>query len=157
MLIVNNDQLCRASIVSLEERCHYCSKTLAAYPLIMSDDAKQTVYHVTCALELATDLMVDLYTFFSPPAPYPQLFVLTAPEAVSSSMPHSERVQTEGVAHAVNEYRSNQKGPLESSLPGEYPRSLPHGASGSHQATKGATSGDDPRLGALVSGGERQD
>jgi hypothetical protein len=71
MLIVNNDQLRLAGIVSLEERCNYCSKTLAAYPLIMGDDAKQTVYHVTCALELATDLMVDLYTFFSPPAPYP--------------------------------------------------------------------------------------
>jgi hypothetical protein len=81
MLIVNDDQLHLTGIVSLEERCSYCSKTLAAYPLIMSDDAAQIVYHVTCALELATDLMVDLYTFFSPPAPYPQLFVLTAPEA----------------------------------------------------------------------------
>src|SRR6266516_639914 len=92
MLIVNNDQLCRASIVSLEERCHYCSKTLAAYPLIMSDDAKQTVYHVTCALELATDLRVDLYTFFSPPAPYPSLFVLTLPEskAAPQSSPPGE-------------------------------------------------------------------
>jgi len=56
----------------------------------MSDDAKQTVYHVTCALELATDIMVDLYTFFSPPAPYPQLFVLTAPDATSHAS--SERV-----------------------------------------------------------------
>jgi len=53
------------------------------YPLIMSDDADQTVYHVTCALELATESMVDLYTFFSPPAPYNRLFVLTAPEAAS--------------------------------------------------------------------------
>ena len=92
MLIVNDDQLRLAGIASLEEQCTYCSKRLAAYPLIMSDDAKQTVYHVTCALELATDLMVDLYTFFSPPAPYPSLFVLTAPEAVSARMPHSERV-----------------------------------------------------------------
>ena len=65
MFIVNNDQLRLAGIVSLEERCNYSSKTLAAYPLIMGDDAKQTVYHVTCALELATDLLVDLYTFFS--------------------------------------------------------------------------------------------
>jgi hypothetical protein len=79
MLIVNHDHLRRASIVSLEERCTYCSKTLAAYPLIMSDDAKQTVYHVTCALELATDLIVDLYTFFSPPPPYQPLYVLTVP------------------------------------------------------------------------------
>ncbi|HVB72751.1 MAG TPA: hypothetical protein VNE38_04270 [Ktedonobacteraceae bacterium] len=104
MLIVNNNQLRRASIVNLEERCTYCSKTLATYPLIMGNDAKQTVYHVTCALELATDLLVDLYTFFSPPAPYPQLFVLTASETVSRIMPHSEKVQREGVTHAVNEY-----------------------------------------------------
>jgi hypothetical protein len=92
MLIVNDDQLCLAGIASLEERCSYCSKTLAVYPLVMSDDAKQTVYHVTCALELATDLMVDLYTFFSPPAPYSPLFVLTAPETASNMMPRGKRV-----------------------------------------------------------------
>jgi hypothetical protein len=63
VLIVNQDQLHLAGIASLEQQCHYCSKALAAYPLVMSDDAKQTVYHVTCALELATDLMADLYTF----------------------------------------------------------------------------------------------
>src|SRR6266566_6774400 len=97
MLIVNDDQLRRASIVSLEERCHYCSKTLAAYPLIMSDDAAQTVYHVTCALELATDIMVDLFTFFNPPPPYDRLYVLTAPEAASLTMPRGERAQMEGV------------------------------------------------------------
>jgi hypothetical protein len=78
MLIVNHDHLRLAGIVSLEERCPYCSKTLAAYPLIMSDDAKQTVYHVTCALELATDIIVDVDTFFRPPAPYVRLFTLTA-------------------------------------------------------------------------------
>ncbi len=92
MLIVNHDQLRRASIASLEERCTYCSKRLAAYPLIMTDNADQTVYHVTCALELAIDLMVDLYTFFNPPAPYPQLFVLTAPDAASAMTPRGERV-----------------------------------------------------------------
>jgi hypothetical protein len=77
MLIVNDDHLHRVSIVSLEERCPYCSKTLAAYPLIMSDDANQTVYHIACALELTTDLVVDLYSFFRPPAPYVRLFTLT--------------------------------------------------------------------------------
>ncbi len=77
MLLVNDDHLRLAGIVDLEERCTYCSKTLAAYPLIMSDDAKQTVYHVTCALELATDIIVDVDTFFSPPAPYARLFTLT--------------------------------------------------------------------------------
>lgn len=40
-----------------------------------------TVYHVTCALELATDLLVDLATFFSPPVPYQPLYALTLPEA----------------------------------------------------------------------------
>jgi hypothetical protein len=35
------------------------------------------VSHVTCALELATDLLVDLATFFHPPAPYPPFYVLT--------------------------------------------------------------------------------
>lgn len=104
MLIVNDDHLHLAGVASLEDRCVYCSKRLAAYPLIMSDDAKQTIYHVTCALELATDLMVDLYTFFSPPAPYPPLFVLTALEAVSRKMPRCERAQTEGGIYAVNEY-----------------------------------------------------
>ena len=79
MLIVNDDQLRLAGVTSLEERCIYCSKTLAAYPLILSDDTDQTVYHVTCALELASDLLADVFTFFCPPAPYPPLFVLTAP------------------------------------------------------------------------------
>ena len=91
MLIVNRDQLRLAGIASLEQRCAYCSKAFTAYPLIMSDDAKQTVYHVTCALELATDLMVDLYTFFSPPAPYPPLFVLTTLDAASAMMACGER------------------------------------------------------------------
>src|SRR5258708_7953188 len=83
MLIVNDEQRLLAGVLSLEERCKYCSKAFAEYPFIQSDDADQTVYHVTCALELATESMVDLYTFFSPPAPYNRLFVLTAPEAAS--------------------------------------------------------------------------
>lgn len=80
MLIVNEDQLRAAGIASLEKRCKYCSRPLATYPLIMCDDADQTVYHVTCALELASDLLADLFTFFSPPSPYPPLFVLTPPQ-----------------------------------------------------------------------------
>ena len=81
MLIVNDEQRLRAGIGSLGKRCQYCSKALAAYPLILSDDAKLAVYHAACAVELATEIMVDLYTFLSPPAAYHQLFVLTAPEA----------------------------------------------------------------------------
>jgi hypothetical protein len=70
--------------VSLEVRCKYCSKPLTTYPLIMSDDAEQTVYHAACAIELATDLLVDLFTFLSPPPPCERLFVLTAPDAAPS-------------------------------------------------------------------------
>src|SRR2546425_9089755 len=68
MLIVNDDHLMRAGVCSLDELCPYCGFAFAGYPLIMSDDPRQTVYHAACALELATDLLVDLYTFFRPPA-----------------------------------------------------------------------------------------
>ena len=107
MLIVNHDQLHRASIASLEERCVYCSKRLAAYPLVMTDDAEQTVYHITCALELASDLLADVFTFFSPPAPYPPLFVLTPPDAASRMTVCGERAQTEGDVHAVSKPSSD--------------------------------------------------
>ncbi|GAC1669992.1 MAG: hypothetical protein PVS3B3_39860 [Ktedonobacteraceae bacterium] len=76
MLIVNDDHLHLAGVASLEECCIYCSKRLTAYPLIMSDDAEQTVYHITCALELASDVLTDVFTFFSPPASSLPLFVL---------------------------------------------------------------------------------
>ncbi len=45
MLIVNDEQRLRAGIGSLSKRCQYCSKALAAYPLILSDDAGLAVYH----------------------------------------------------------------------------------------------------------------
>jgi hypothetical protein len=52
----------------------------------MSDDAGLAVFHAACAAELAAEIIVDLYTFFRPPAPYQQLFVLNlrhaAPESV---------------------------------------------------------------------------
>jgi hypothetical protein len=83
MLILNDEHRQRAGIGSLSKRCQYCSKALAAYPLILSDDARLAVYHAACAAELATEILVDLYTFFRPPAPYHQLYVLTSPEAVS--------------------------------------------------------------------------
>jgi hypothetical protein len=91
MLIVNEEQRLRAGIGSLGKRCQYCSKALAAYPLILSDDARLAVYHAACAAALATEILVDLYTFFSPPAPYSQLFVLTAPEAVPAQETPVER------------------------------------------------------------------
>src|SRR5579872_5562106 len=76
MLIFNDEQRLRAGIKSLSKRCPYCSKALAAYPLILSDDAGLFVYHAACAAALATEILVDLYTFFRPPEPYHQLFVL---------------------------------------------------------------------------------
>jgi hypothetical protein len=63
MLIVNDAQLCLAGVASLEERCRYCSRPLAAYPLVMCSDTDQTTYHIACALELATDFMADIFTF----------------------------------------------------------------------------------------------
>ena len=43
----------------------------------MSDDALLAVYHTACATAPVTEILVDLYTFFHPPAPSPPLYVLT--------------------------------------------------------------------------------
>jgi len=94
MLIVTDDHCRRAGLCSLDELCPYCGSALCDYPLIMSDDLSQTVYHIACALELAGDLLVDLYTFFCPPAPYSRLFTLTA----DRDIPHPK-----GGDDAVNE------------------------------------------------------
>ena len=82
-LILNDEHRQRAGIGSLSKRCQYCSEALAAYPLILADDAG-AVYHAACAAELATEILVDLYTFFRPPAPYQLLFVLTTQHAAPS-------------------------------------------------------------------------
>src|SRR5436305_14059958 len=73
----------------------------------MSDDAKQTVYHVTCALELATERPGDLATFFHPPPLYQPLYVLTPPDAASAMMACGEQVPTEGDIHAVSKPSSD--------------------------------------------------
>ena len=91
MLILNDEHRQRAGIGSLSKHCQYCSKALAAYPLILSDDARLAVYHAACAVQLATEIMVDLYTLFSPPPPYHPLYVLTASEAT----PHTEPARRE--------------------------------------------------------------
>src|SRR6266852_8450647 len=82
MFILNDEHRQRAGIGSLSKRYQYCSEALAAYPLILSDDAG-AVYHAACAAELATEILVDLYTFFRTPAPYHPLYVLTAPQSAS--------------------------------------------------------------------------
>jgi hypothetical protein len=84
MLIGNSEQRLRAGLGSLSKRCPYSSKAEASYPLILSDDAGLAVYHAACAAELATEILVDLYTFFRPPAPYHRLFVLTTQPSAST-------------------------------------------------------------------------
>jgi len=84
VLIVNDDHLMRAGLCSLDELCPYCGSAFATYPLIMSDDPGKTIYHVACALELATDILVDLFTFFRLPAPFSPLFTLTADHLAAS-------------------------------------------------------------------------
>jgi hypothetical protein len=81
MLIVNEEHRIAAGIKSLSKRCPYCRKPLRAYPLILSDDAGFVVFHAACAAALAIEIQVELYTFFRPPAPYHQFFVLTTQEA----------------------------------------------------------------------------
>ncbi len=90
MLIVNDTHRLLAGVVSLNDPCPYCCQPLRSYPLIMSDDAAQTIYHAACAVELATDILVDIYTFLSPPAPYQQLFVLLTPDAAPSQKTSGE-------------------------------------------------------------------
>jgi hypothetical protein len=60
MLIVNDEHRVRAGVCNLDEVCPYCGFAFAEYPLILSDDAEQTVYHAACALQLATEVLVDL-------------------------------------------------------------------------------------------------
>jgi len=85
MLIFTDEHLRAAGIKSLSKRCSYCSKALAAYPLVLSDDAGLAVFHAACAAALATEIIVDLYTFFRPPAPYQYLFVLDPRQEAGTS------------------------------------------------------------------------
>jgi hypothetical protein len=91
MLILNDEHRLRAGITSLSKRCSYCSKALAAYPLITSDEARLQVYHAACAAALATEILVDLYTFFHPPAPYHRLFVLDLQHSAHEHLAGCER------------------------------------------------------------------
>ncbi len=86
MLIVNDEQRFQAHIGGPGKRCKYCNKVLTAYPLILSDETAQAVYHAACAVQLATEILVALSTFFSPPAPYDRLFVL-CPEGGEEEAP----------------------------------------------------------------------
>jgi hypothetical protein len=94
MLIVNDAHFALAGVASLEERCTYCTRPLAAYPLVLSDDRNQTVYHITCAIQLASDLLADVFTFFSPPEPFSPLFVLTTVAKTVSYPMQSSAIHT---------------------------------------------------------------
>ena len=92
MLIVNDEQRLRAGIGSLSKRCQYCSKALAAYPLILSDEARLAVYHAAVlprsrrrSRSISTPSSVS-------PAPYQQLFVLTASGAAPPQQTSVESV-----------------------------------------------------------------
>jgi hypothetical protein len=74
----------------------------------MNDDAGFHVFHIACAAALAIDIQVDLYTFFRPPAPFHQFFVLTRQEAGQSD--------EQGGAHAINEHQRDQGSSLEASI-----------------------------------------
>jgi hypothetical protein len=80
MLIVTEEHRIAAGIKSLNKKCSYCSKPLKEYPLVMNDDAGFHVFHAACAAALAIDIQVDLCTFFNPPAPFRQFFMLTPQE-----------------------------------------------------------------------------
>jgi hypothetical protein len=95
VLIVNDEHRIAAGIKSLSKRCSYCRKPLKEYPLIMNDDAGLAVFHAACAAALAIDIQVDLYTFFRPPAPCHQFFVLTTQNV--------ERGEGQGGTCAINE------------------------------------------------------
>ena len=125
MLIVNDEHRIAAGIKSLSKRCSYCCKPLKEYPLIMNDDVGFHVFHAACAAALAIDIQVDLCTFFNPPAPFHQFFVLTTQEAGQSD--------EQGGAHAVNQYQRDQGGVVGSSRKRMHTGSLPHGWRGSDQ------------------------
>ena len=74
----------------------------------MNDDAGFHVFHAACAAALAIDIQGDLYTFFRPPAPFHQFFVLTPQEAGQSDK--------QGGAHAVNGHQRDQGSSLEASV-----------------------------------------
>jgi len=68
MLIINDDHLRRADVCSLDELCPSCHQPLREYPLLLSDEAEPSVYHVACALQLATEILVNLSEGVTSPA-----------------------------------------------------------------------------------------
>jgi hypothetical protein len=86
----------RGGIGSLSKRCQYCSKAEASYPLILSDDARLAVYHAACAAALATEILVDLYTFWHLACPLPPALCSHRTRSSSSSGDHAARASERG-------------------------------------------------------------
>jgi hypothetical protein len=141
MLIVDDEQRLRAGIASLSKRCSYCTKALAAYPLIVSDDARLQVYHAACAAELASEILIDLYTFFRPPAPTSTCSCSTCGMLLPSPW------RCEG---AVSRSRRDQGGYLRASVLSVYPGELGHGTSDGSKKKPWTTASPASRAYALV-------
>jgi transcription elongation factor Elf1 len=61
MLILNDADRDEAGLVTIHFTCLYCGRDLE-YPVVMVRDTNGTMYHASCALQLAseiTDLMAD--------------------------------------------------------------------------------------------------
>jgi hypothetical protein len=61
MLILNDEDRDQLDLVSIRFVCGYCTRDLE-YPIVMTKDRNNTMYHASCALQLAseiTDLMAD--------------------------------------------------------------------------------------------------
>ena len=85
--------LSRLGRSSLEERCHSCKKP----SFCVSACHERRCPRRPCTMSparsrLATDLLVDLATFFHPPTLYQPLYVLTPPDAASAMMACGEQV-----------------------------------------------------------------
>ena len=59
------------------EAVRFYGAAFRAQPKRADDLKTRHRFHAACAAALAIEIQVDLYTFFHPPAPYHQFFVLT--------------------------------------------------------------------------------
>ena len=115
MLLLNDNHRLRAGMAGMTEQCLTVPHPFNEYPLIMSDNTQQTVYHVACAIELATEIMVD--TPFSAHQ-LPTRGCLSSRHPKHLLMPHRnvKVLRRHGGEHAVNQRASDQGGYSRSSI-----------------------------------------
>jgi hypothetical protein len=65
-------------------RRSWISKAEASYLLTLPDYVGLFVYHISCAVPIATEFLVYLYTFFRPPALSHHLFVLDPTQSANA-------------------------------------------------------------------------